>query len=137
MPQEWFTPISARQALARVRPITEALCEVYRELEARAPGSVTSDQIVDPAYFERLRRLHTALGRLERMGVVIKDLRRGLVDFPARREGRDVLLCWRVGEPRLSWWHEFEEGFGGRRPVDDDGPWEEPDERVESSINSG
>jgi hypothetical protein len=132
MPHEWFTPLSASDALERVRPLAESLCATYRELEKLAPDRVASDQRVAPAYYDRVRRLHLALAELDRMGVMIKDLRRGLVDFPARRGGRDVLLCWRVGEPRLKWWHECEDGFGGRRPVDDDGPWEEPDEVLES-----
>jgi len=137
MCHEWFTPRSARHALEQVRPIAERLCAIYRELEKSAPGSVASDQRVEPDYFDRVRRLHVALGRLDRLGVMIKDLRRGLVDFPARRDGRDVLLCWRVGEPGLSWWHEYQDGFGGRKPLDDDGPWEEPGELDESSRISG
>jgi hypothetical protein len=59
--------------------------------------------------------------RLEELGVVIKDLDAGLVDFPALRDGDDVLLCWRVGEPSVEFWHDLEEGFAGRKPID----WDE------------
>jgi hypothetical protein len=49
---------------------------------------------------------------------VLKDLDAGLLDFPAVREGEDVLLCWHVGEPAVAYWHGLEEGFAGRKPVD-------------------
>ena len=137
MPHEWFTPLSARDALERVRPLAETLCEIYRELEQQSPETVASDHRVAPAYFHRVQRLHLVLAELTRIGVMIKDLRRGLVDFPARRGGRDVLLCWRVGETRLTWWHECQDGYGGRRPVDEDGPWEDPDEDRDSVQSSG
>lgn len=55
---------------------------------------------------------------LESLGVLVKDLDSGLVDFPARRQGEDVLLCWRVGEAAVEWWHGPAEGFAGRKRVD-------------------
>jgi hypothetical protein len=57
-------------------------------------------------------------GRLEALGVQLKDYGRGLIDFPSLREGRDVLLCWQMGEgDQLEWWHDTEAGFAGRRPL--------------------
>jgi hypothetical protein len=59
-----------------------------------------------------------ALAELEDRGIVLRDLDRGLVDFPSRHPGgRQVLLCWQLGEPDLAWWHLPEEGFAGRRPL--------------------
>lgn len=59
-----------------------------------------------------------ALAELEERGVVLRDLERGLVDFPSRHaSGREVLLCWQLGEPDLAWWHLPEDGFAGRRPL--------------------
>jgi hypothetical protein len=59
-----------------------------------------------------------ALEELSDRGVVLRDLERGLVDFPSRRpSGRVVLLCWYVGEEDLAWWHLPEDGFAGRRPL--------------------
>ena len=51
-------------------------------------------------------------------GAIVKDLDEGLVDFPARREGEEILLCWRLGEDDVAFWHGLEEGFAGRRPID-------------------
>ena len=54
------------------------------------------------------------------MGVQVKDIDRGLVDWVAEHKGRQVLLCWLLGEPTIAWWHDLESGFGGRQPVRDD-----------------
>jgi hypothetical protein len=54
---------------------------------------------------------------IEALGAEVKDLELGLVDFPAEREGETVLLCWRVGEEEIGYWHGLEEGFAGRRPL--------------------
>ena len=55
---------------------------------------------------------------LRERGIVLRDLDRGLVDFPAMRDGREVYLCWEEGEDAIGFWHEPEAGFGGRRPLD-------------------
>lgn len=54
---------------------------------------------------------------IERLGCVVKDLDQGLVDWYARKDGREVLLCWRLGEKRVDHWHELEDGFAGRRAL--------------------
>jgi hypothetical protein len=59
--------------------------------------------------------------RLDELGVLLKDLDLGLLDFPSERDGEEVLLCWHVGEPDVSTWHGPAEGFAGRKPID----WDE------------
>ena len=120
-----FTPRSARQALDSLRSTAESVCRLVRELERHRPKRILPDQPVDPDYFILVSRLQAALGRIRRRGVDVKDLRKGLLDFPARRAGRRVLLCWHVGEASLGFWYEQGQGLGGRQPVDEDGPWEE------------
>lgn len=56
--------------------------------------------------------------RLERLDLVVRDLERGLVDFPALIDGREVYLCWLLDEPTVGHWHGVEAGFAGRRPLD-------------------
>lgn len=58
-----------------------------------------------------------ALEELEEQGIVLRDVDRGLIDFPALHTGREVLLCWQLGEDDLEWWHFPEDGFAGRRPL--------------------
>jgi hypothetical protein len=68
--------------------------------------------------FERESQAVTeCVQRLERLGVLVKDLDRGLVDFPALRGGEEVLLCWHLGEDEVAFWHGLEEGFAGRKPL--------------------
>jgi hypothetical protein len=58
------------------------------------------------------------VGRFTAEGVQVKDMDRGLIDFPAQVEGQDALLCWHVGEERIAFWHSPEEGFAGRKPLE-------------------
>jgi hypothetical protein len=51
------------------------------------------------------------------MDIVLRDLERGLVDFPSMREGEEVYLCWEEGEAEIGYWHDLESGYGGRRPL--------------------
>ncbi len=59
-------------------------------------------------------RLQRLIEELDGLGVQLKGIDEGLVDFPSEREGRVVLLCWRAGEETIAWWHEIESGFAGR-----------------------
>ena len=126
-----FTPRSARRVLAEIRPVAERMCRIFRSLEERKPRRIASDDRVDPTYFRLLIDLCGTFDRIGKTGVQVKDPREGLLDFPAKRDGRDVLLCWKVGEPTLAFWHEPEEGLAGRRRVDEEGPWEDRKAPVE------
>jgi len=63
--------------------------------------------------------MRDALEELREMEIVLRDLDRGLADFPALRDGREVYLCWEEGEDEVRFWHEPDAGFGGRLPLDD------------------
>ena len=54
---------------------------------------------------------------IQELGGLVKDVGEGLVDFPTRREGEEVLLCWKLGEGEIAHWHGLEEGFPGRKPL--------------------
>jgi len=68
---------------------------------------------------EHARRVTGFLAELDALGCVFKGFEEGLVDFYTLRDDRLVFLCWRLGEPRISHWHEVDAGVAGRRPVDD------------------
>jgi hypothetical protein len=72
------------------------------------PGSVVSEGFLE---------LRAALGELEQMDIVLRDLDRGLIDFPSLREGREIYLCWIDGEDEIAFWHELEAGYAGRQPL--------------------
>lgn len=64
------------------------------------------------------------LDQVKALGGEVKDMDTGLVDFPGKRGDEEILLCWRLGETRLGYWHTVEAGFAGRRPIDDQVPRE-------------
>ena len=65
-------------------------------------------------------KLNAALEAVHDEGCQVKDLDIGLLDFPTLYQGQEVLLCWRLGEPRIEFWHGLEEGFRGRKQIDED-----------------
>jgi hypothetical protein len=136
MAPRYFTPDEANELLPKVRAGAETLVEHRRALvEATAKRAELATRIAgnggdfDPQepreLEEELEREAEAVARavssLEELGVQVKDLDRGLVDFPAlRANGEEVLLCWQVGENEVAFWHGLEEGFPGRKhlPLD-------------------
>jgi hypothetical protein len=64
------------------------------------------------------QRAKDAMAEIDAMGVQVKDLEIGLLDFPCQVEAKTVLLCWRLGEKKISYWHGVSEGFAGRKPID-------------------
>ena len=66
-----------------------------------------------------IQRIKDALGEIDATGVQVKDLDIGLLDFPCEVEGRTVLLCWKLGETGITHWHGTDEGFAGRKPIDE------------------
>jgi hypothetical protein len=79
------------------------------------PAEVKSARAMFRGYYEALSE---SLERIRALGGDVKDLDLGLVDFPGRREDQEILLCWRLGEKRIQFWHTADEGFAGRRPID-------------------
>ena len=123
----WFTPDTARLALDTLRPAAETLSRLYGELEHTRPARIDPDQPVDPAYFERVVRIHAALeARSAGAGCVVSDLKTGRARFPgaACRSPGPALLAGGEADPGLLA-RARAAGPGGRRPVDEDGPWED------------
>jgi hypothetical protein len=66
-----------------------------------------------------IQQAKDAVEEILSIGVQVKDIDTGLLDFPYKLEGEVVLLCWKMGEQDIEWWHSIEDGFGGRQPVDE------------------
>jgi hypothetical protein len=129
----FFTPDEANRALDEVRPPAERLVVVrerMRELEGTQASLITAiggngggyaASDLNEAQTELQGLIEAAracLQRLEELGVVLKDMDTGLLDFPALRDGEEVELCWRVGEDEVGYWHRVGEGYAGRKPID-------------------
>lgn len=89
--------------------------EAHEALSEAAPtnGGGEQGRQVGVAFLEVRRILET----VERAGIVLRDIDRGLVDFPALLDGREVYLCWELGEDEVGYWHDLEGGYGGREPL--------------------
>ena len=127
-----FTPEEANAALDDVRPLVEQMVETRRahvaalerqeELEGHIRGNgggIPPAELAETAAeVERLEReLARTVDALTEFGVQVKDLDEGLIDFPALRRGETVLLCWKLGEEEIRYWHTLAGGFAGRQEL--------------------
>jgi hypothetical protein len=121
-----YTLEEASELLPRVIEIIERMRAARNQLgdrEARdalseagpTNGGGTPGRTVSQGFLE----LRDSMIELRELEVVIRDLDRGLLDFPSLRDGREVYLCWQEGEDAIRFWHEPDAGFSGRRPLDD------------------
>ena len=127
-----FTVQEANELLGTVRPLVERMVEHRREfvrqLERKQelggltqtngggfPSRLLTD--IDAALEAAAAELRGCIEELTALGVQIKDLDTGLVDFPSYRDGEEILLCWQLGEDEIAWWHTLGGGFAGRRPL--------------------
>lgn len=122
----YYTPREVNAMLPVLRPMVEELMLIGETIRAHQPeiwavveksagngGNPKLSRILPD--FDRLDKL---IHRIHDMGVQIKDLTIGLVDFPALKDGKEVLLCWKYGEESVQYWHEVEAGYQGRQPID-------------------
>jgi hypothetical protein len=128
----YFTPDEANAALERVRPLAEQMVERRRamlaaqareeELGARVAGNGGGIDPGEPgraeaAVEEEARAIAELVDEIRSLGAQVKDIDTGLLDFPSLRDGEEILLCWRVGEEDIRYWHTLDGGFAGRQPL--------------------
>jgi hypothetical protein len=127
-----FTPDEANAALAELRPIVERMVAHRRNLaQAQSLQAQLVTRIAGNGGDMSPSDLREAAATIEReaaavaecaeqvnaIGAQVKSLEEGLLDFPARRGDEDVLLCWKLGEDEIRYWHGVDEGFAGRKPL--------------------
>ena len=123
---KYYTPKEANEALTIVRPMVKAMMDISERIRARQPEfwSVVQKSAGNggnPALSKLLPdfdRLDDLLHKMQDLGIEVKDLIIGLIDFTALYEGREVYLCWKFGEDNIQFWHEIEAGFSGRQLID-------------------
>jgi hypothetical protein len=101
-----------RDARARLVALGARVQQALREIDPDAGGSYPGREVA-----RSLVELSRAVGELEAIEVVLRDVDRGLVDFPALRDGQEIYLCWLIDEDEIGFWHEPDAGFAGRRPL--------------------
>jgi hypothetical protein len=132
VPPRHFTLEQANAALEEVRPLAERMVAHRREvatLLGRRAGLTTTiagnGGDLDPGELARVeaeiadeaKGVARCVNGIHGLGAQVKDADEGLVDFPALRDDEEVLLCWKVGEDEVAFWHGVDEGFAGRKPL--------------------
>lgn len=132
----FFDIDAANAALTEVAPLLANLSDQRRELirlrdrtiaTHQAAGVGPSEPIeaidADEARLLRLRmqgvidQMSAAVAHIDTLGITLRDIERGLIDFPALASGRQIWLCWQLGDGAVTFWHDLETGFGSRRPL--------------------
>ena len=119
-----YTREEARDLLPQVRQWLEQLLRCRDELQKsgqvvdslRQPGADIGGKVVN-GWVRQMLQLREAAAEFERREILIKDLERGLVDFPAILGGREVFLCWEKDEPDIEFWHDLDAGYAGRERI--------------------
>ena len=133
MPPRYFTVDQANRLLPEITPLLEALRESQRTLaayqttqeelkvKARSNGHNHSEEIAEMARSIQIatKQASDLVSQITAMGIQVKDIEMGLVDFPTIHDGRRVLLCWKLGETAVDYWHEVNTGYGSRQPIQD------------------
>ena len=124
-----YTVDHANRALPYVRRIVQDIVQEHRqwqdaivELDLLGASAHAEFPDVRIAALERkiqllARDIEGYQAELEQLGIQLKDRRTGLIDFPSEMDGRPVLLCWRLGEGSVQFWHDIDAGFAGRQPL--------------------
>jgi len=129
----FFDVDAANEALTEVGPLLATLSDQRAELirlrdralaaHSAASGGGTAKDDREETQRIRLRmqgiidQMAAAVARIDALGITLRDIEQGLIDFPALTGGRPVWLCWQLGETDIAFWHELETGFGSRRPL--------------------
>jgi hypothetical protein len=114
-----------RDELLEMQRCKRNIDELRVELSQAAERATGNGHVQDEEALAAKRRqaeslveeMNSRLSRINEMGVELKGVDEGLLDFPSRRDDRIVYLCWRLGEEHIGWWHEVEAGFAGRQPL--------------------
>lgn len=125
--KKYFTADEAEQLLPKIEIILKRTMKLNKALDLLATIEI---EVYDDDY-ENLRRVtklnrqfhklshefYRNIEKLEDIGCLIKDLEIGLIDFYSRFDNRDIFLCWKIWEKRISFWHEIDSGYSGRRHI--------------------
>jgi hypothetical protein len=122
-----FTLAEARAVLPQVKALMDQAQQARRRLLKARPdlwpvlkkAAANGGSKEAGAALEAYKALETGIKGIQALGVVVKDVDQGLVDFVGMRAGREIYLCWRHGEDDIAFWHELNTGFAGREPLDD------------------
>src|SRR3954447_8892512 len=109
--------ITLRDQLEEVTAARDRLLDLTPEDGSPAPEAAEEKALVKLRMQGLIDQMQAGVARLVELGIELRDIRTGLIDFPALLTGQPIWLCWRLGEPEVSHWHREDEGFSKRRPL--------------------
>ncbi len=109
--------IVMRKRALRLDELTALAASMRRLTSADGDPAVADDSEIQAEISKLEGQIAQLLEHVQQQSVEVKDIRRGLIDWRAERDGRVVYLCWQYGERTVSWWHELADGFAGRQPI--------------------
>ena len=113
-----FTLQQANKALPLVTRIVRDIVNTHEratQLQAKLEESTGRESALQSQLDSALEQLQDYVDELGSIGVELKDYESGLIDFPGRHQGRDIYLCWKLGEEKVTHWHELHSGYAGRQ----------------------
>ena len=122
MSDKQFTVDEANALLPSLVPLLESLRDAQRSM-AELHDQVTTSAAgngggsAGKEFLEASQAAGRAMGEINELGIFVRDPDKGLIDFPAERDGEEIFLCWRLGEDAVGWWHPTDTGFTGRQPL--------------------
>lgn len=133
MAKRFFSLAETQELLPIVAPLAERLQALKRELDAEEGESArrTAEKVQGNGHTagnsatsssqdrvsELIQGIEDTIVEVHALGCEVKDPELGLIDFPSLRDGREVYLCWRLGEEQIAYWHDLQAGYGGRQPL--------------------
>jgi len=121
-PRRHFTLLEANSSLPLVKRIVADIVRTHgdaaklQQLLERGAAKANQNAVQDKLE-QAMHRLEDYVDELSEVGCDLKDYQAGLIDFTGRHQGRDVCLCWKLGEEKIAYWHELDSGFAGRKPI--------------------
>ena len=109
--------IVMRKRALRLDELSALAASMQRTTSADGDPIFNDDSAIQAEMTKLRGQIATLIEHIQEQDVEVKDIRRGLIDWRAERDGREVYLCWQYGERTVSWWHELADGFAGRQPI--------------------
>lgn len=122
MTDKLYTVEEANELLPTIVPLLEGLRDAQSTM-AELQDHVTDASVGNGGgsagndFLEASQTAGRALAELNGLAIQVRDPEKGLIDFPAERDGEEIFLCWRLGEDTVAWWHPIDSGFAGRQPL--------------------
>jgi len=131
---KFFSPERANALIPKIQPLVDELLTKRRDLAIKLLEADPALRLNPPAHSARLAgprspfppsrfgelksEIVRLIHRIESFGCIVKDIDLGTIDFPSTRQGEQIFLCWKMGEPKIAHWHGLEDGFSGRKPLE-------------------